>query len=83
MITSAASVEARLAKIEGQVRGVQRMIADGRPLLEILTQIRAAERALDEVGLALVEDELRNLLPADDDAPAAVIDCVRRVAAHR
>ena len=77
------ALEARLARIEGQVRGVDRMIAQERPVLEVLDQIRAAQRALDEVALALVERELRTAISLDDDEPAPIIDCVRRVAAHR
>jgi len=40
----------RLARIEGQVRGVQRMIADGAYCIDILTQIEAAQAALRSVS---------------------------------
>ncbi len=45
----------RLKKIEGQVRGVERMIADDRYCIEILTQIAAIQAALDRVALGLLD----------------------------
>jgi len=44
----------RLARIEGQVRGVQVMIRDGRECREIVAQISAAGKALDQVGFKLL-----------------------------
>lgn len=44
----------RLNRIEGQVRGIRRMIDDARPCLEVLQQVAAAEAALGRIGLALV-----------------------------
>lgn len=43
---------ARLARIEGQVRGVTRMVEDDRYCTDVLTQISAITRALQEVALA-------------------------------
>jgi DNA-binding FrmR family transcriptional regulator len=47
-----------LRRIEGQVKGLQRMIADGRQCDEILTQIMAAKAALDRVTSDLVECQM-------------------------
>jgi DNA-binding FrmR family transcriptional regulator len=44
----------RLARIEGQVRGLQAMIKDGRECREIVTQLSAAGKALDQVGFKLL-----------------------------
>ena len=44
----------RLARIEGQVRGLQAMIKDGRECREIITQLSAAGKALDQVGFKLL-----------------------------
>ena len=44
----------RLARIEGQVRGVARMVQDGRSSVDIVTQIEAIKGALDGVGVAVV-----------------------------
>ena len=48
-------LKARLRKIEGQVRGVERMIDDDRYCIEILTQIAAVQAALDKVALGLLD----------------------------
>lgn len=49
---------ARLRKVEGQVRGVQRMVESDTYCIDILTQIAAAESALKKVALLLLEDHL-------------------------
>lgn len=48
----------RLRRIEGQVRGVQRMISEDKYCIDILTQISAIRSALDSVALGLMEDHL-------------------------
>jgi len=50
---------ARLARIEGQVRGVQKMIEDDQYCIDIVTQLNAARRALDGVGLVLLEEHTK------------------------
>ena len=45
---------ARLRRIEGQVRGIQQMLADGRECREIVAQLSAAGKALDQVGFKLL-----------------------------
>ncbi len=51
---------ARLKRIEGQVRGVQRMVEDDRYCIDILTQISAVTAALENVALGLLDDHLRH-----------------------
>lgn len=46
----------RLARIEGQVRGIERMVGDDRYCIDILTQISAIQAALDKVALGLLDD---------------------------
>lgn len=48
----------RLRRIEGQVRGLQRMIDEDRYCIDILTQVSAATKALHSVALGLLEDHL-------------------------
>ena len=48
----------RLRRIEGQVRGLQRMIDDGQYCIDILTQISATTRALQSVALTLLDEHL-------------------------
>jgi CsoR family transcriptional regulator, copper-sensing transcriptional repressor len=50
----------RLRRIEGQVRGVERMVEEERYCVDVLTQITAIEAALDKVALGLLEDHARN-----------------------
>ncbi|HEY7836811.1 MAG TPA: metal-sensitive transcriptional regulator [Solirubrobacteraceae bacterium] len=46
----------RLARIEGQVGGLARMVADDRYCIDVLTQISAVQAALDKVALGLLDD---------------------------
>jgi DNA-binding FrmR family transcriptional regulator len=48
----------RLRRIEGQVRGLQRMIDEDKYCIDILTQVSAATKALQAVALGLLEDHL-------------------------
>ena len=49
---------ARLRRVEGQVRGLQRMVEDDKYCIDILTQVSAATKALQSVALGLLEDHL-------------------------
>jgi DNA-binding FrmR family transcriptional regulator len=51
-------VQQRLRRIEGQVRGLQRMVDDDTYCIDVLTQISAATRALQSVALQLLGDHL-------------------------
>ena len=63
---------ARLKRIEGQVRGVERMIDDDRYCIDVLTQISAIQAALDKVALGLLDTHAANcVLGAGDDAARA------------
>lgn len=48
----------RLRKVEGQVRGLQRMVAADTYCIDVLTQVSAATKALESVALLLLEDHL-------------------------
>ena len=50
----------RLRRIEGQIRGLQRMVDEDTYCIDVLTQISAATRALQAVALGLLEDHLRH-----------------------
>ena len=52
-------LQKRLARIEGQVRGVSKMVAEERYCIDVLTQIAAIEAALDKVALGLLDDHAR------------------------
>jgi DNA-binding FrmR family transcriptional regulator len=51
---------ARLRRIEGQVRGVQRMIDEDRYCIDVVTQISAIEGALEKVALGLLDSHTRH-----------------------
>jgi len=48
----------RLRRIEGQVRGIQRMVEEDRYCVDILQQVEAVSAALKEVGLMVLEDHV-------------------------
>jgi CsoR family transcriptional regulator, copper-sensing transcriptional repressor len=50
----------RLARIEGQVRGIAKMVDDNRYCIDILTQISAVQKAVDAVALELLADHVRH-----------------------
>jgi DNA-binding FrmR family transcriptional regulator len=55
----------RLNRIEGQVRGVSRMVEEDKYCIDILTQISAARAALDKVALELLRNHARHCLAND------------------
>jgi len=62
----------RLARIEGQVRGIQRMVEDDRYCIDVITQIAAIQAALDKVALGLLDDHARTcVIGAEDEAVQA------------
>jgi DNA-binding FrmR family transcriptional regulator len=69
---------ARLKRIEGQVRGIQKMIEDDRYCADILTQVSAVHEALRGVSRELMRNHLRHCatsaIKESDDAAAAMHD---------
>lgn len=59
---------ARLRRIEGQVAGISRMIESQRDCRDVVTQISAASKALDQVGFKLVASGLRRCLDGDSES---------------
>ena len=57
-VANKGSYAKRLRRIEGQVRGIAKMIDDDKYCIDILTQVSAVTRALQAVALGLVEDHL-------------------------
>ena len=50
----------RLRKVEGQVRGIQRMVSDERYCIDILQQVTAARRALDQIALKILRRHMES-----------------------
>ena len=53
-------LHARLTRIEGQVRGVQKMVDEDRYCIDVLTQISAVQAALDKVALGLMDQHVQH-----------------------
>jgi DNA-binding FrmR family transcriptional regulator len=77
----------RLRRVEGQVRGIERMVEDDRYCIDVLTQISAVQAALDKVALGLLDEHARHcVMDADgeqqadrtDELMAAVARLMRR-----
>lgn len=71
---TAADLQRRLRRIEGQVRGVQQMLVDERDCREVVTQIAAANKALEQVGFLLVSAGLTWCLENPKRSAAAGYD---------
>ncbi len=57
-------VLARLRRVEGQVRGLQRMVERDEYCIDILTQVAAASKALQSVAVRLLDEHLRHCVTA-------------------
>jgi DNA-binding FrmR family transcriptional regulator len=68
-------LQTRLRRIEGQVRGVQGMVAEDRYCIDVLTQIAAIQAALDKVALGLLDGHAHTCVvgaePEQQDARTA------------
>ena len=82
----------RLHRIEGQVRGIERMIEDDRYCIDILTQISAVNTALESLALRILDDHVRHCvagaLTSGDEADARtkteeLLEAVQRFARTR
>lgn len=58
----------RVRRISGQIGGVERMITEERYCIDILTQISAAQAALDKVAVGLLEDHARHCVVGAEEA---------------
>jgi DNA-binding FrmR family transcriptional regulator len=79
----------RLARVEGQVRGISRMIEDDRYCIDILTQLGAVSTALEAVALKVLEEHVRHCVAgalasgdpaAADEKSSELLEAVQRFA---
>lgn len=77
---SADELIVRLRKIEGQVRGLQRMVDEGERCVDILTQIASVRAALMAVAVGMVDGELRGVATHGSRPSAAVDELLASVA---
>ena len=81
-------LQTRLKRIEGQVRGVERMVDDDRYCIDVITQISAIQAALDKAALGLLDQHARHCVvegrgegepeELSDELRAAVARLMRR-----
>ncbi len=70
-----AKILARLKRIEGQVRGISRMIEEDKYCIDILTQVSAVMASTRSVGMLVLEDHIRGcVMNADPDRREATLD---------
>lgn len=70
-------LQKRLRRIEGQVRGIQAMLSDGRECADVVTQIAAATKAMEQVGFKLVASGLTYCLTNPEEAAESGYDLER------
>ena len=68
------SMTARLNRVEGQLRGIRRMVQEPRLCIEVLQQLAAAEAALNRVSLEVFRFHVDVCVPNDIAADASVTD---------
>jgi DNA-binding FrmR family transcriptional regulator len=74
----------RLKRIEGQVRGLQRMIEEERYCIDVLTQISATTAALDGVALGVMEDHVQHCVrEGGEEKVTELMDAVARLVRSR
>jgi CsoR family transcriptional regulator, copper-sensing transcriptional repressor len=82
----------RLHRIEGQVRGIERMVEDDRYCIDILTQIGAVNTALESLALKVLDDHVNHCVAdalssgdkkAADQKTKELLDAVQRFARTR
>lgn len=79
-----ADLLARLRRIEGQVRGIARMVEDDKYCVDILDQVTAATAALDKVGVGLLGNHVRGCVrdavttPTGDEKVEELIGVISR-----
>jgi DNA-binding FrmR family transcriptional regulator len=81
------TIQDRLRRIEGQVRGLQRMVDEGQHCTDVLTQIGSVVAALRGVGMGLLDEHVRNCVresielgDAGDDKLEELMGAVERFA---
>jgi DNA-binding FrmR family transcriptional regulator len=64
-------LRARLRRVEGQIRGVERMVDEDRYCIDVLTQISAVQAALDKVALGLLDQHAHHCVAGGHGEGAA------------
>ena len=81
------ALQKRLRRVEGQVRGIERMVEEERYCVDVVTQITAIQAALDKVALGLLEDHARHCVIGAkvgerDERTVELMGAVKRLLRH-
>ena len=71
----------RLRRIEGQIRGIEKMIVDGRDCESLVTQLAAVRSAVESVGALVLNNYMRLCFQKDTEAESVNIDSLARAVA--
>ncbi|NLV73655.1 MAG: metal-sensitive transcriptional regulator [Chloroflexi bacterium] len=72
------SIQGRLKRVEGQIRGIQKMIDENRDCESIVTQLMAARAALDKASLLIITQHVRQCLVSPEGSEPANMERVMR-----
>jgi DNA-binding FrmR family transcriptional regulator len=77
----------RLRRVEGQVRGIERMVEEERYCIDVVTQITAIQAALDKVALGLLEEHAQHCVigaeaGAQEERTVELMGAVKRLMRH-
>ena len=78
---SQAVVRKRLKRIEGQIRGIDKMIADSRDCESLITQLVAVRSAIDSVGALVLNNYMKLCFRREDDSDKGNVDSLARAVA--
>jgi DNA-binding FrmR family transcriptional regulator len=67
----------RLARVEGQVRGLRKMLEEHRACEDVLNQLLAARSGLEQAGMLLLDRHLQDCILAESEVPAEALDQLR------
>jgi CsoR family transcriptional regulator, copper-sensing transcriptional repressor len=77
VITTDKKLQDRLARVEGQVRGLRKMLEEGRVCEDVLTQLLAARSGLEQAGLVILDRHLADCILSDPAISPEALDRVR------
>jgi len=69
----------RLARVEGQVRGLSRMVEEDRYCIDVMTQVTAVQAALDKIALGLLDGHARHCMLGEGEGPKEPDDQVNEL----
>ena len=72
----------RLRRIEGQIRGLERMVEQESPCADVLTQLSAATAAMKKTGVAIIQANMRRCVEEADRNPQTTLDDFQKALAR-